>query len=232
MSVSSRSFSVLIIIALLIGLLIPVLVQYYSQPFEEFIGNTTITPTISVSSSSIMNTTSTKVNEIGQGIPIGFRSYMDLINYLDSKKIIAELKSIQQSEKTSSESLWVPLSSGLRILSDVTPLAARMEESTVPSLPRYSETNIQVKGVDEPDIAKTNGWLIAIASETIVYLVEPMSLRVLSKLEFNDSIRGLYLNNDILIVITCFKGGKYFIVLSDTEIVGVIVVFPINSSNG
>ena len=218
MSVSSRSFSVLIIIALLIGLLIPVLVQYYSQPFEEFIGNTTITPTISVSSSSIMNTTSTKVNEIGQGIPIGFRSYMDLINYLDSKKIIAELKSIQQSEKTSSESLWVPLSSGLRILSDVTPLAARMEESTVPSPPRYSETNIQVKGVDEPDIAKTNGWLIAIASETVVYLVDPMSMMVLSKLEFNDSIRGLFLNNDSLIVITCFKGGKYFIVLSDTEI--------------
>ncbi|RLG82951.1 MAG: hypothetical protein DRO40_06200 [Thermoprotei archaeon] len=77
---------------------------------------------------------------------------------------------------------------------------------------------MQVKGVDKPDIAKTNGWLIAIASETVVYLVDPMSMIALGKLEFNDSIRGLFLNNDSLIVITCFKGGKYFVVLSDTEI--------------
>jgi len=100
LSVSRRSFSILIILALLIGLLIPVLVQYYSQPFEEFVGNTTLSPTVSISSPYKMNTMLTKVDQIGRWIPIGFRSYMDLINYLDSKKILAELKSIQQSELT------------------------------------------------------------------------------------------------------------------------------------
>ena len=221
MSVSRRSFSIFVIVALLTGLLIPIIVQYYSHPLEKPTVNTNTTPapTVPVSNPYKMNTTLTRINQVGQGIPIGFSSYMDLINYLNSKKILAELKSIHEYGRSSSQALLAPILGGLRMSLEVTPIAARIEESlAAPSITRYSETNIQVKGVDEPDIVKTNGWLIAIASGTDVYLVDPMNMVMLGKLEFNDSVRGLFLNNNKLIVITCYRGGKYFVVFSDTEV--------------
>ncbi len=47
-------------------------------------------------------------------------------------------------------------------------------ESTVPAPERVSETNVQVKGIDEPDIVKTDGTHIYIGGESYRYYAKPV----------------------------------------------------------
>jgi inhibitor of cysteine peptidase len=67
----------------------------------------------------------------------------------------------------------------------------------------YSETNIQVEGVDEADIVKTDGEYIYIVSGgtiTIVKAYPPEEAKVLSKISLNGSITGIFINEDKLAV--------------------------------
>ena len=67
----------------------------------------------------------------------------------------------------------------------------------------YSKTNIQVEGVDEADIVKTDGEYIYIVSGnnlTIVKAYPPEEARVISKLTFEGSIMGIFINGDRLAV--------------------------------
>ncbi len=80
----------------------------------------------------------------------------------------------------------------------------------------YSETNIQVEGVDEADIVKTDGEYIYIVSDnnlTIVKAYPPEEAKVVSKNTFDGTIMGIYINGDKLAVflneymIYLFAGG-------------------------
>jgi len=67
----------------------------------------------------------------------------------------------------------------------------------------YSKTNIQVEGVDEADIVKTDGEYIYIVSGgnvTIVKAYPPEEGRVLSKISLNGGIAGIFVNGDKLAV--------------------------------
>ncbi len=67
----------------------------------------------------------------------------------------------------------------------------------------YSKTNIQVEGVDEADIVKTDGKYIYYASNKNLFIVKaypPENAEVLSKITFNGTIRGLFIKDDRLIV--------------------------------
>ncbi|ACV25290.1 beta-propeller domain-containing protein [Methanocaldococcus fervens] len=73
---------------------------------------------------------------------------------------------------------------------------------------RYSETNVQVKGVDEADILKTNGNVIAFSSYK-TYLIKPLPPED-ADIIYNLSQSGrLYLINDTLIVIGWDKITSY-----------------------
>lgn len=65
-----------------------------------------------------------------------------------------------------------------------------------------SKTNVQVEGVDEPDIVKTNGELIVVASNNKVFLVSVTEKTVLSVLVLDEYVRGLFLYENELVVIT------------------------------
>ena len=70
----------------------------------------------------------------------------------------------------------------------------------------YSETNTQVKGVDEADIVKTDGKYIyhLIDNELVISRVYPEdSMEIMSKITYDDGFfpRELYINKDMLIVI-------------------------------
>ncbi|MHA1583424.1 MAG: beta-propeller domain-containing protein [Candidatus Baldrarchaeia archaeon] len=83
--------------------------------------------------------------------------------------------------------------------------AVFLAESSEPSLPtaEYSKTNVQVEGVDEADIVKTDGKYIYVASGgnvTIVKAYPPEEAEVLSKIELNGTVTGIYVNKDRLIV--------------------------------
>ncbi|MCD6300507.1 MAG: beta-propeller domain-containing protein [Staphylothermus sp.] len=66
---------------------------------------------------------------------------------------------------------------------------------------RYSETNVQVKGVDEPDIVKTNGKQIAVAWRNELYVIDPITYELLWRKSFNSTISSIYLLNEYLVVI-------------------------------
>lgn len=67
----------------------------------------------------------------------------------------------------------------------------------------YSETNIQVKGVDEPDIIKNDGKYIYAVSNGKVYIIDayPASdMKILTKLDINNSVSQIFINNNKLVV--------------------------------
>jgi len=74
----------------------------------------------------------------------------------------------------------------------------------------YSTTNIQVAGVDEADIVKTDGEYIYLVSDNEVFIMKahpPDEAEVLSKITFNDTYPGeIFINNDRLAVF----GSGYF----------------------
>jgi len=68
----------------------------------------------------------------------------------------------------------------------------------------YSTTNIQVEGVDEADIVKTDGEFIYLVSGEEVIIVQaypPENARVLSRIELDERPEGLFINGDRLIVL-------------------------------
>jgi len=74
----------------------------------------------------------------------------------------------------------------------------------------YSTTNIQVEGVDEPDIVKTDGTYLYILSNQTVFIIKANpsnEAEILSEISFKDEvyITNLFINNNYLIVF----GGSY-----------------------
>lgn len=81
-----------------------------------------------------------------------------------------------------------------------------VEGSPVSEL-QYSTTNIQVTGVDEVDIVKTDGQYIYLVSSNNIFILKaypPEEAELLSKITFNDSYPvGIFVSGDRLAVIGC-----------------------------
>lgn len=74
--------------------------------------------------------------------------------------------------------------------------------------PDYSTTNIQVEGVDEADIVKTDGEYIYVVSGDNVFIIDAYpaeGARILSKIELNETPIEIFINGDKLTVI----GSRY-----------------------
>jgi len=72
-----------------------------------------------------------------------------------------------------------------------------------PAAPDYSTTNIQVAGVDEADIVKTDGEYIYLASGNRTIIVKaypPEQAQVLSEIELEGTAVGIFINGDRLVV--------------------------------
>lgn len=79
---------------------------------------------------------------------------------------------------------------------------------------QHSNTNIQVAGVDEGDLVKTDGTYLYVASNNFVYIIKAYPVEeaeVLSKIEINGTWNlDLYLNGDNLIVIGNQQAWLYY----------------------
>ena len=78
-------------------------------------------------------------------------------------------------------------------------------EVTLASKPRFSTTNIQVAGVDEEDVVKTDGEYIYLARESLILIVRAYPAEkalLLSTVKAAGPVRGLYVNGDRLIAVT------------------------------
>jgi uncharacterized secreted protein with C-terminal beta-propeller domain len=84
------------------------------------------------------------------------------------------------------------------------------ESFAVTDSPEYSQTNIQVEGVDEADWVKTDGHYIYIVSKNTIFILKaypPEEAEVLSKISLDKNIEGLFINDKKLIV---FLGGPFY----------------------
>ena len=74
-----------------------------------------------------------------------------------------------------------------------------------PNAPDFSGTNIQVEGVDEADMVKTDGEYIYLASGSKVFIVKafpPGDAEVVATLELEREASDLFINGDKLVVIS------------------------------
>jgi len=90
-----------------------------------------------------------------------------------------------------------------------TPRPMALNEAAVPTraVPSYSTTNVQVEGVDEADVVKTDGEYIYVVSDNIVFIVKaypPEGAKILSRIKLNGTVMGIFVNQDKLAV---FEGG-------------------------
>ena len=92
---------------------------------------------------------------------------------------------------------------------------------TKSTIPDYSATNIQVEGVDEADIVKTDGKYIYLISDQNVIILRaypPEEAEILSQINFNATIKGAFINGNKLAV---FEQGSETLVriydVSDKE---------------
>jgi len=83
----------------------------------------------------------------------------------------------------------------------------------------FSDTNIQVAGVDEGDIVKTDGQYLYLTGDRTVTIVDataPTDLSVASRVEIDGHPIAMYLSEDRLTVIsTDFSGGVYPMAMID-----------------
>jgi uncharacterized secreted protein with C-terminal beta-propeller domain len=70
-------------------------------------------------------------------------------------------------------------------------------------VPSYSKTNIQVEGVDEADVIKTDGeyiYLISGKNVTIVKAYPAEEAEILFQIELDGTLRGAFINGDKLVI--------------------------------
>jgi len=70
-------------------------------------------------------------------------------------------------------------------------------------VPSYSKTNIQVEGVDEADVVKTDGeyiYLISSKNVTIVKAYPAEEAEILFQIELNGTLKGAFIHGDKLVI--------------------------------
>jgi len=93
-------------------------------------------------------------------------------------------------------------------------------------IPDYSKTNVQVAGVDEPDIVKTDGTYLYLVENGVVTIVKAYPVGdavVLSRISFNNStsISNIFIYGDRLVVfgmIYSSNGGYYPLLGEDVKV--------------
>lgn len=132
-----------------------------------------------------------------------FSSYQELVTFLETNvqggKYVLDSRGVTSQE---SNDMWGR---------PATVPAPKPESPEAPSDSQnygdgdYSKTNVQVEGVDEADIVKTDGEYIYVVSGNNLTIVKayppPISEdAIVSKLSFEGSIMGIFINGDKLVV--------------------------------
>ncbi len=183
-------------IALMTGILIPI-IGLYLAPSQTGTGETTIPITVPSpapgTSPAVMIPQPINATQLQS-----FSSYTALVMYLKS---IENLRGTRSTSPSTIGTLYgtIPAIPLYQIENTVKTLNARTTQE-------YSTTNVQVKGIDEPDIVKTNGKIIAVVNHDKVYIVDAELEKVLSIIKFNYTIRGIFLDQNILVVIMGNQG--------------------------
>ncbi len=102
------------------------------------------------------------------------------------------------------EASWWGMRGPLVFTAEIESLPAEGPLAVAESPPSYSKTNVQVEGVDEADIVKTDGKYIYVASGTMLWVVEaypPEKLGFAAAVDVGTRIVGLYVYSDRVVVL-------------------------------
>jgi inhibitor of cysteine peptidase len=83
--------------------------------------------------------------------------------------------------------------------------------AALPGTAGYSQTNVQVAGVDEPDIIKNDGKYIYTISGSTLAIIDaypPAGASVISKTEISDTPRDIFVSGDRLVLFTTGTGNE------------------------
>ncbi|MFZ8791594.1 MAG: beta-propeller domain-containing protein [Thermosphaera aggregans] len=129
-----------------------------------------------------------------------FGNYDELYRFLEKALTASRL------EKALSASWWYP-----RLVITSLDLwgAPRGEVGSGAGSQQASRTNVQVEGVDEPDVVKTNGELVIVASGNKVFVISTGEKVVKSVIAFEAGVKGLFLYEEKLVVFTESYGYYY-----------------------
>lgn len=104
------------------------------------------------------------------------------------------------------------------VLAYLSNFALRAQSSSVD----YSKTNVQVEGVDEADIVKTDGEYIYVISGQNIIIVKaypPEEASVLSKITVNGSLKQMFVNAERLVVFyEIYSSNKFQTVISTYDL--------------
>lgn len=84
----------------------------------------------------------------------------------------------------------------------------------------FSQTNVQVKGVDEADIVKTDGEYIYVVSGKKVYLIDADPFEIVSEIEADGRIQEIFVNDNKLIL---FGQEQFYYGFPETFPVGIAI---------
>jgi uncharacterized secreted protein with C-terminal beta-propeller domain len=101
---------------------------------------------------------------------------------------------------------------GFRTPGGIIPFQAMLEDTNGgASGVDYSGTNVQVEGVDEADIVKTDGTFLYIVSDNSIYIVRaypPDQSEIISIIEMEQTVTGIFINGEKLVIFE--TGGAVF----------------------
>ncbi|MBS7614539.1 beta-propeller domain-containing protein [Candidatus Bathyarchaeota archaeon] len=83
----------------------------------------------------------------------------------------------------------------------------------------YSKTNVQVEGVDEADIVKSDGEYLYLVSNNKVLIIKAYpadEAQVVAEIQLNGTVSGLFINGDRLVVFESSYQGIKFVRTPDT----------------
>ena len=181
-------FALLAIASLIVGASLPFIVSnIYGESYKP------ITPTYQLSSPYSGQQVNTSLISL-EGLK-KFSSYEELSQFLRS---VTNLRTL-----VNQPTYYGP--QGFSLVTVITPvatipLASGLKESSQTTA--TSKTNVQVEGIDEPDIVKVSDGIIAVASGSKVFIVSVPGKTVSSVLVLDEYVRGLFLYKNRLVVIT------------------------------
>jgi len=129
--------------------------------------------------------------------------------YLEKTQIFAQAEltkfSSYEELKTfvNASSRYYPYYGDLREAWGLSMFSKQTYAATDSTVPEYSTTNIQVEGVDEADIIKTDGEYIYMISEKNIIILKafpPEEAQILSRIELNGTITGIFVDRARLTV--------------------------------
>jgi len=222
----------LAVVAFVVGLALtlPVLLVAPEQGAQTST-TTIIVPAPWIQPAPIQTATQTQIN-VAASLEVDVTQYKPPRTFSSIGELRAYLRSLAAVKSFESSTLgvrveFVALAAAAstldsRIAGAVTPVAAVTStlttSGTTASQAEYSRTNVQVEGVDELDYAKTDGRIIAVASGSRVFIVDPSGRSVASKIEFaGRSAVGVFLYRRLLIAVSVDGGNTYLAVFNVSD---------------